>query len=92
MARFLFCFWFNGNGLAIAQTFFEFYNACNLCKQCMILAHTNIQAWVHRCATLANNDITWDNTAATGFFNAQSASGRVASISGRRTCFLVCHN
>ena len=69
MARFLFGFRFNGNSLAVTKTFFELHDARDFCEQCVILAHANIQARVHRCATLANNDITWDNTAATGFLN-----------------------
>ena len=68
----LFCFgvWFNRYCFTVTQTTFELYNARNFCKQSVIFTHTNIQTRMHRSATLTNDDITWDNAAATRFFNA----------------------
>ena len=89
---FRFVFWYDGNCFPIAQTTFEFHNARNFREQCVVLAHANVQAGVHRCATLANDDVARNDTAAAGFFNTQTTSRGIASVGGCRTCFLVCHN
>ena len=56
--------------LAVAIALFECSDTGNFCKQRMVFAHADVFARVHGCATLTNNDVARDNTAAAAFFNA----------------------
>ena len=59
----------NTYSTAVETTLPELYRSVNESIKRVVFAHTNVKPRMNRGATLTNNDISWDNAAATRFFN-----------------------
>ena len=66
--------WKNRNKGTALEAFVEFDVAVDGCKNRVILAHADAHAWPHLRATLAHDDVTWNDDFATEFLYAKTTT------------------
>lgn len=81
----------NGYVGAVVAFLDERDSAVDESEEGMILAHTNVEAWVMNSATLTNDDVASLSSLTAKKLQAKSFAFRVAAVLRTADTFLVCH-
>ena len=82
---------FHGRNIDAAPLAVEINVAVYQRKNCVVVAQSNVLAWMPLGSSLADDDVTCDDSFATEFFYAKSLTAGIAAVLDGSLSFLMSH-